>query len=578
MAITIPTFNQPTVQAQAAPNVRIDPGASPESFGSGGAFKEGQQVSSGLFDQSQKIYAEEKHKADEVILTDVNSKLTRLKNQLIYDPKDGLMNRKGKDAFAAPDDLHAKYDSQAEALTKDLSPSQQEMAKHMVIGHKSDLDSDIQKHVFAESKAYDDETTQAAMDAAHDDAVTNFHEPDKINAALDAQHGTVLRWAQRQGIPESDPIVKQKLEDAASKTHSAIVERMLANGEDLKAKAYYDHVKEMPGQIKGDDMKILDKALEEGSVRGESVRISQDLTKKYPNDMRAALNETDSIKDPKVLEETRRRIKERYNDNDAALKMTNEKNSVSALNIIDQSKNIDDVMKSPMWKNFTHSERAGLISYAEAKRKGTQPETNWDDFYNLKTMAAETTTRDKFLQTNLMEYRPHMADGEFKQLVDLQADLRKGDEKAGAHLDGFRSDQDIVNGALSDAGIDHSAKPGTEEAKRVNLFKSKVDKEVMRIQTDTKKKVTNEDLKRIVDQYMIEGATDKGIFGSGFFASKKRLFEIDPTQDKQFTIDAKVPSEERAKIEAALKKHGLPVTDEAVLNLYKKKVGGLVGQ
>lgn len=578
MGITVPKYNQPQVRESGIPTVRVDPGASSASFGAGPAFKEAQNTAQGLFDQQQKIYAEERRKADELRMTDINTQLTRFNNESVYNTKDGLMTRRGKDAFGAPEEFGERYDKFAQDLTKDLTPAQAEQAKRIVDGHKTSLLDSIGKHVYAESKAYDEETTNAALIASHDDAVTNFQDPERVKSALDAQTGTVLRWAQRQGIPESDPIVQQKLEAASSKTHTAIVERYLSNGDDLKAKAYFDEVKKQGGQITGADMSNIEKALEEGSIRGESQRQAREISSKHSN-LSQALAEADKIEDPKVQDETRRRIKERFSEAEASRRDMNEKNHINALNIIDKSKNIDDVMKSPMWKNFTNSERNGLINYAKMKAEGVQPSTSWDDFYNLKTQAAEPSTRDRFLKTNLMEYRPKMADPEFKQLIDLQTSLRNGDGKSAAHLDGFRSDQDIVNGLLSDAGIDFHAKPGTDEAKRVNLFKSKVDQALIRHQEQTGKKATNDELRRIAEQYMVEGATDEGIFGTGFWTTKKRLFEIDPSKDKQFKIDAtSVPRDEREKIEAALKKHNIPISDSAVLQLYKRKVGGLVGK
>jgi hypothetical protein len=577
MGISIPKFNQPQVQVSSQPSVRVDPGATAGTFGSGGAFKEAQQESNALFDQTQKYYAAEKQKADEIKLTSFNSELTKLKNQLIYDPTDGLMNRKGQDAFGAPEEYVGRFNSQVEELKKGLSNSAQQAAgQRMVEGHLADLDGDIKRHVYAESKAYDEQTTTAALVTAHDDAVTNYQQPEKVRAALDAQAGTILRWASRQGYADSDPIVKQKLEEASSKTHMAVVERMLSNGQDLDAKAYFDQVKGTENQVTGEDASRIEKALEEGSIRGESQRLSLDITKRHGN-LSQALAEADKIENSKVQDETRRRIKERFSEAEASRRDMNEKNHINALNVIDKSKNIDDVMKSPMWKNFSNSERNGLISYAKIKSEGLQPSTNWDDYYNLKTIAAEPTTREKFLKTNLMEYRPRMADSEFKQLVDLQTDLRNGGSKASSHLDGFLSDQEVVNGVLGDAGIDPKSDQGTSEGSRVNLFKAKVDREVLRVQEQTGKKVTNEELRAIADRLMIEGATDKGIFGSGFFVTKKRLFEIDPNEDKQFSINTdSIPRDERSKIEAALKKYNIPVSDNAVLQLYKKKIGGLV--
>jgi len=572
MAITVPRSTQRQVQETAAPNIRIDPGGSAEAFGAGASNQKVQSAADGLFDQTQKILAAEKAKADEVVLTEFNSKLTHLKNELIYNPKTGLMNRKGRDAFGASESVHSDYDSQVEELKKSLSSrSQEEMANKMIIGHKTDLDGDIEKHIYAESKAYDDETTQAALLTAHDDAVLNYQNPEKVQAALDNQAGTVLRWAKRNGYPDNDPITLQKLEQAASKTHSAIVERMLGMGDDLQAKAYFDSVKAQGGQFTGQDMVSVEKALEEGSVRGQSERNAKAIYSQH-TDMAQALREADAIDNVKVKDETRRRIKERFADADSSRRDSNEKNHINALNILDNSKNIDDVMKSPMWKNFTQGERNGLINYAKMKAEGIQPARNGEDYYNLKIMAATPELQSKFLKTNIREYVGKVTDSELHELINLQTNGRVG---KGMNLDGFRSNQDIVKGTLKDFGFNPNAKPGTDEIKKVNQFLAKVDQAVMKEQERTGKKITNDEIKRISDNLMIEGTTDNGIFGSGFFAGKKRLFEIDPST-KQFKIESEsIPIDERNRIEEALKRNNRPITDMEVLRLYKRKIGGL---
>ncbi len=572
MGITVPRSTQTQVQETAAPTVRIDPGATAESFGGGASFKGVQNAANGLFDQTQKIMADERAKADEVVLTEFNSKLTHLKNELIYNPQTGLMNRKGKSAFGASEEFHKDYDAKVEELKKGLSSQSQEaMANKMILGHKTDLDGDIEKHIYAESKAYDEETTQAALTTSHDDAVLNYQNPEKVQAALDNQAGTVLRWAARNGYPDDDPITKQKLEQAASKTHSAIIERILGTGDDLKAKAYFESVKAQGNQITGQDMISMEKALEDGSVRGESERNAHDIYSRH-NDMSQALRETENIENVKVKDETRRRIRERFGDADAAKRDMNEKNHISALNILDGSKNIDDVMKSPMWKNFTQGERNGLINYAKMKAEGIEAAPNGEDYYNLKIMAATPELQSKFHKLNLRENVGKVTNSELHELINIQASGRAGKE---VDLDGFRSNHEIVKGSLSDFGINSSAKPGSDEAKLVNLFMSKVDRVVMLEQKRTGKKISNEEIKRISDNLMVQGATDDGIFGTGFFKSKKHLFEVDPTT-KQFKVEVNsIPPDERSRIEDALRRNKRPVNDQEILQLYKRKISGL---
>jgi uncharacterized protein (DUF2249 family) len=567
MPITIPRY-EPQAQQEQSPNARFTADPSREAFGGGQSAEKLTNASTDL----AKTILDEKRKADEIVVTDFNTKLTQLKNNLIYDPQTGLMTRKGKDAFSAPEEYHQRFDKEADKLQEGLSSDyQRNLAARARESQKSDLDTAIQRHVFNESKTFEEETTTAALQAGQDDAVLNYHDPNKLQNALDGIKGTLYRWADRNGIPQNSDILKQKLEDMVSKTHTGVIERMLANGEDLKAKGYYDQNK---SEVSGKDATLLEKALEEGAIRGESQRKTDEIMSKGLS-MSQALEESKKVEDPKLRDALRDRIHQEFTLKEAALRDAQEKNHIQALNVIDQTKSIDKVQSSPMWQSFSQAERTGLISYARAKAEGVQPVTSWDDYYNLKSMASAPATRDEFVKTNLMEYRPKLADSEFKQLVDLQTSLRNGDNKASQHLDGIRSDMDIVNSVLADAGVNTKAKPGTDAAKKANLFRSKVDAEVMKLQERSGKKATNEDIKRISDNLIIEGQTDDGIFGSGLFVGKKRLFEVNPETDK-FVIQAKdVPASERAKIESALRRHGQKVTDENILMLYKKKIGGV---
>lgn len=573
MPIQVPRY-EPQVGMSKEPNVQVTQSAPLSSFGGGqGLAQVGGELSK-LGDTVAKVHDQERQMANQMVVDEFNSKLTQAKNKLIFDPENGLMARRGKDAFGAPEEFDERYKKEVEGLQGMLSNDEQRfMAQKLINNHKDDLDGNIQRHVFGETKRYDDESTKASIDAAKDDAVYNFQMPGKVQESLKAQHDLIVRYGQRNGLSEQDPQLQAMLKDAVAKTHSGVIDRMLATGDDLKAQHYFDQIK---GDIHDKETLVgLEKALEEGSIRGESQR----LTEKFMagHSMAQALEAAKNIENPKLKDATRDRIQREFALQETARRDSQEKYHMKALNILDQSKgDIDLVMKDPSWRSLDQGARDGLMRYARLKAEGGSPSTDWNEFYNLKTLASVPDTRQKFLQTNLMEYRNKMADPEFKQLIDLQTSLRKGDGKAASHLDGFRSDQEIVNSVLADAGFDLRAKPGTDEVKAVNLFKAAVDKEVMKAQQRSGKKVTNDEIKRIADNLMVQGRTDDGIFGSGYFASKKRIFEIDPNVDQKFVIEvSSIPRDEKQKIETALKKHGLQINEQNILQLYKRKIGGL---
>jgi hypothetical protein len=240
VAISIPRYDSQAAP-QAAPNARLSTDGPIEAFGGGQSLENVQSAAQGL----GKVALQEKQKADELVLEDFNTKLTQLKNSTIYDPTDGLMTLKGKDALSAPDTYGKRFQDGVEQLSQGLSnDNQRGLAKRLIESHKAELDDTIQKHVFTESQKYNEEVESSAIATGVDDAALNYHNPQMLQTAIDGLKGSVLRWGNRNGFGEDSEVVRQKMDDVISKAHTGVVDRMLANGEDQKAKAYYDGIKD----------------------------------------------------------------------------------------------------------------------------------------------------------------------------------------------------------------------------------------------------------------------------------------------------------------------------------------------
>lgn len=557
----VPMPSGPSVREDIGPNVRVRNAADSEAFGGGQSAQQVFQAGSQVADLGFKMAVEEKQKADNVAFTDARNQTIRAKNDAFWNPKTGVMTRKGKDAFGVPEEYGAQFDKTTDDIENSLSNEAQKTAyRSFKEEQKTQFMEDINKHVFQEGQKFQAEVSETGLVTEREDAVLNYSNPGKVQSSIENQKAIIMDQANREGrAPEW---VKEKIGDAESKTHASVLDRMLANGQDQAASEYYKTVKD---QIGGGEITKVEKALEEGTLRGQSQRETDKIVSSHDN-MSTALDEARKIEDPKLRDETTTRIKDFYNTQRQAKNESKEQDYVGATNIIEKTKNFDNVPPG-MLTQMSPAERTSLRNYADNLREGKKPVTNWDEFYNLKSTASSQSTRQKFMQTNLMEYRPELADAEFKELVNLQTQMRNGDDKAEKTLDGYRTDGQIVNDSLNSAGIDSTPKPGSEDSKKVNQFRRKVDEKIAQHQQNTGKKATNEEIQGIVDTMMVEGVSEKG----WFWDTKKRLFELQPGESIEIGVDD-VPAGERSKIEAALKKNGMPVNNENIVKLFSKKI------
>lgn len=541
------------------PNIR--PIMDQESFGGGESSAQVSEAARQVLNTGFKMAADEKQKADQVRVTEATDQTLQLKNRMFWDPKNGVMSKKGKDAFGASETYLAEFDKQSAEIENSLSNSAQKAAYAEVKRrNRLELQTEIEKYSFLEGQKYQGEVAEAGLISHRDDAVLNYAQPGKVQSSIENQKTIIAQQAIREG--RSPEWVKLKTEEASSKTHSSVIQRMLSTGNDQMADKYFQEHK---GEIDGGDIANVEKALEEGTLRGNAQRETDKIVASTKT-LQQALEETRKIEDPKLRDETNSRVKTYYAEKKMAENDAKEDAYINATNIIEKTKNFDNVPPH-LLTNMSPSERTSLRTYADNLREGKKPVTDWGEYYNFKSMASAPQTQNKFMQTNLMEYRNQLGDTEFKELINLQTQMRNGDTSAQKTIDGYRTDAVIVNDALTSAGFDPSPKPGTDEAKSVARFRRMVDEKIARQQAATGKKATNQEIQSIVDTMMVEGITEKG----WFMDSRKRLFELEPGESIEIGQED-IPPSEQAKIKQALQKRGLPVTSENMVKLFKAKV------
>jgi len=550
----VPRLDSPGVRQQIGQGAQITTNVSAEALNAGKSLE-------GVFSAAEKLADHARKSSDEVAVLDAQRKLTQLETNLLYDPKTGAYNKKGKDAFNAVGEVDQAFTKGTEDIESGLTGNtQREMFRRHASQKQQDIFRQMDKHVSTEIVNYDNAQTESFIASERNAALVNPYDLNRVDESIKNQQQAITQHAERNGMPKE--WIDQKAAEAKSQTHSGIVQQYLASGNDIAASSYYEKNRE---QFVGKDLTNATKDVEEGSLRGFSQRESDKIFSRNLS-MSDAVAEAKKIDDPRKRDATVERVKQNYQDAEIARRNFVEKNNIAATNFIDQNPDINSyIAQNPRaWDALDSSEKTALKNYADTRRKGLEPATNWQEYYNLRSLASSTSTRDEFMRMDLYgEYRNKLSDEKFSEIVKLQADLRNGDEKTGKALDGYRSDEAIVEGVLASAGYGVG-----KDNKTAIQFKRMVDEKLVQLQESTGKKYTGQDVQKISDDLMVKVVTEKGML----WDSTKRSFELDPTDEIKDVAVKDVPRNERSKIEQALRKNGQPINDQSVAELFRRKL------
>lgn len=250
-----------------------------------------------------------------------------------------------------------------------------------------------------------------------------------------------------------------------------------------------------------------------------------------------------------ALDETERR----YEATTKAMKQKAEENKASAMQaLIDNGGQYNAL--SPNIKSAVDPEDMDeVMDFANKIAKGVEPQTDWSLYYELKSDPS------KINDTNLAAYRSKLGDTEFKELVNLQGDVRKG---KGDYATTMRSVKDVMDQYLVEAGINPNPKTGDSDAAKVGILWNQAEARVRTLERTLQRKAKPEEINAEIARMFTKVET-KGLL----FGSSKPLGLV--TGDDKVVV----PEEDRLNITAALKAYGKPVDEANILKYYKRSKG-----
>jgi hypothetical protein len=541
----VPTiqYNSQT-QTQALPNPRFQNEAPIEAFGGGNAAK---PAAEGLLESTMKVAAAEKQRFDQVNIQDYDSALSKLESDIQVKTK----ALRGKDAAGAMDVIDEDWRKGISELDKMLSNDAQRGAGNRLKANRYEsLYKAGQVHASTELSRYELDSTNAAVSTYQNEAALNFQDPQRVASSLDRQVAVITDYAAKNGLLNS-PQFEKAVSDATGKTHALVISQMLSSHQDLQAKKYFDEFK----NELGDQLPVVQKQVEAGSLRGESQRVVDGIFQKNLTEEEAK-GKIDSIESPELRDASMERYRQELTIRKNIQKDQYESMTHDLFNIVDQTKSLDQVVTDPRWQTISPEDKNKFRSYAKKLQEGDDIPKNSDDYYYLLRMAAEDPK--EFAGRNLMLFKSTVEQSQLSHLFELQRMNNKS--KKEDVLGGIRTKNSIVDGTLRELKIPPSPKPGSKEAKQANDFRRLVDEEVILREQQTGKKVTNPEVEEISKKLATEIVTEKRSF---WFDKKKKVYELDVKD---------IPTVELGQIDAALKQLNLPITDDFRLKLYRGKL------
>lgn len=562
------------------PILNVNP--TPEAFGAAAGQTALALGAQGFGQELQ--YQEQQHQLakaqqDRVRLLEADRQLSDWENRTLYDPQNGALNVHGKNAFGLPEQVSDSFEKTYDEISQGLSSDQQRLAfAALAQTRRSDVQSTMLRHVSKEMNDFEATEQVAYLENSREAAAANAMDPPRVWKEIQRQEQAIRSFGQAHGMGAE--WIQDQTAKAKSQTHVDVLSRMVDLGNDLDAEQYYKAYKdEILGTARGPIEKTLGDGSRRGQAQRETARIMQDFATESE-----ALAEAHQVRDPLIQDDvvsrvtrewTQKKQTERENQEAAGVqaKQLLDATILQMSNLIDLKKPVfaRDVVPRAIWDALPHASREALESYSKKyQEKPAGIETDPGTYYALRLKASDD--RQKFANINLLDYIHKLDKSDFKQLVDLQMSIRKGDvEASNKQLSRFRTTEQILSDTWDELGIPRP-KEGTEEFKARGRVHRLVAEEELRFEEREGRKPTDKEVKSIVDRFLLNAPAFKAGSYLSILPGGAPFYDLKFDKRGLNITTADLPVGVREEIVNRLTREGFDATEDNVIRMYLEGV------
>lgn len=383
---------------------RIQPEASPETFGGGaGLEQEGQQVQK-IAQSGGEVAAFEKIRADQSAVEEaVGSKLSPALTKMLYDPDNGALARISqstsmKDALKIHDDTLKQYNDTAKGIaSKDLNGENQIGAfNRHAFEFGDNLNRTLMAHIDQHGREIDKGSFNSFVDNTISQAALGWGNADpKKNLGMLDEHATQYGFRTGMDAGQVDEL-KSKIH---SNYHAQIIDRMLADGQSGIANKYFsDNKKDITNLDTRDDVEKNIATI----PKQQAAQAKQAQEEKYKTNERQTM--MDLLDGKLSLSEVQRRYR---NDDIDKSTFDHVESKLSKPDLFEQAEISDpgvfnSIRQAQLNKSSTPNEILRMISDGVSDKKIT-PEDN--KYLAKMTAEAPPSPRDKAIDAQANNIR-----------------------------------------------------------------------------------------------------------------------------------------------------------------------------
>lgn len=575
-------MGQRQVVDQGAPGVRVQAAPTARTYGDG----IGDTVSSA----SVRMYDLQTRSSDHAAVIEAETRANAEQLRIQQD----VLNMKGKEASNAPQYAQEEWGKVHQDIIDSLANDRQKAMYHSVGLAKGEIiNRGALQHFNQEDEAYQNETYKANLSSSVNVARANADSPVAVAFEKDLQKMRVDERAAKYGY-SGTPQQDAEITGIHSTTNKEVINGLLDKGQDLRAKAFYDQL--MKGekaeptklQFTASDRDVVDKAIVEGSTRGQSRRVVNDLVAKgidTSDERKARLNELNTMADSgkisdKAYDLSRQRLEHEFSNTDQIQNQVKDERFKGAVAGIDAQVKAGnplparELVKPTDYAEMSIPERNTLSAYVDHLRNPGKIVTDLKTWADVNSMKDEDLA--KMSPRDIMAISMKLDDGNRDTIMTrwngvINSKNGKKDQK----FERLQSNAQILQNSLDLSGYFEPGVPinkMTEEKQRVrNLIENDAAKALDSIPAGASSEVIQKTMQGVVDKNIKNKyRVDPGLFR---FNKDVPAAIIGDYKDKARSITvplADIPVDRQNELKGALKSAGMPTTQQNIEELEAK--------
>lgn len=432
----IPQYNR-SVTPQNTPYSYIQSHATPEAFGVGVSNAMGKLGEAGNRMLGGMVSLKEQY--DRTKLLEFGNFIDRWSNENLYDKDNGYFYKTGKEAMGKSPELLESFDKYADEYISKAGfvGDAHQRAMQIVFQKRNTIEQQIERHDKQETDRWQDTVYSDSLSNVFNKAIQDRNNPYNLNMYYRDGMTVLDNYAAVKGWINDPEMMAIKKKEFAGNFHAQVLDAYLAEGS-LKAGEYFEQHKE---SFSPDVQNKYLNRIHNEEVNYAARNAAQNLAMMSPDEAYRYIDSIENIDVRNATESEYNRLirhKDHVHDlqqrellktfYDNALMTTSQGGSLS----------YDDIPA-----DLDSETKLSLMNYISRNGQTETDNQTWEDLYNQSVNDAQG-----FAALDLNKYRGYLSDGEYKQFVKRQEDIKNGD-----YYTQIKDDDELIQETLNAMGL-----------------------------------------------------------------------------------------------------------------------------